>query len=170
MKLAMTTVWCVALCSIPVFAQKGPAMSDQQFLDFAAQTDMAEAHIGQLAQTEASSQGVKDYAQMLATDHTNDYQQLQGLAAKANLNLASAIDANHNKAMIAPYHQLKGAAFDRRYVQDMITGHTKAISIYKQEAVNAQDPEVKAYAQETLPTLQKHLDGAKALEKTKPGA
>jgi putative membrane protein len=170
MKLAMTTLCCVALCSIPAFAQKGPAMSDQQFLDFAAQTDMVEAHIGQLAQTEASSQGVKDYAQMLATDHTGDYQQLQGLAAKANLNLASAVDPAHNKAMIAPYHQLKGAAFDHRYVQDMIAGHTKAIAIYKQEATNAQDPEVKAYAQETLPTLEKHLDGAKALQKTKPSA
>jgi putative membrane protein len=170
MKLGITTVCCLALCSIPVFAQKGPAMSDQQFLDFAAQTDMVEAHIGQLAQTEAASQSVKDYAQMLATDHTGDYQHLQLLAAKANLNLASAVDADHNKAMITPYHKLKGAAFDHRYVQDMIAGHTKAIAIYKQEAANAQDPEVKAYAQETLPTLEKHLDGAKALEKTKPGA
>src|ERR1700691_3240055 len=170
MKLAMTTICCVVLCSIPAFAQKGPAMSDQQFLDFAAQTDMVEAHIGQLAQTEASSPAVKDYAQILVTDHTGDYQQLHGLAAKANLNLAGAIDDNHNKAMVAPYHQLKGAAFDHRYIQDMIAGHTKAIGIYKQEAANAQDPEVKAYAEETLPTLEKHLEDAKALQKAKPGA
>ena len=74
MKLAITTVCCVVLCSIPAFAQKGPAMSDQQFLDFAAQTDLVEAHIGQLAQTAGSSRSVKDYAQILATDHTSDYQ------------------------------------------------------------------------------------------------
>jgi putative membrane protein len=170
MKLAIPTICCVALFSIPALAQKAPAMSDQQFLDFAAQTDMVEAHIGQLAQSEASSQAVKDYAQMLVTDHTNDYLALHGLAAKDNLNLPGAIDAAHNKAMIAPYHQLKGAGFDHRYVEDMIAGHTKAIAIYKQEAADAQDPEVKAYAQETLPTLEKHLDGAKALEKQKPGA
>lgn len=170
MKLATTLACCVAVLSVPAFAQKGPAMSDQQFLDFAAQTDMVEAHIGQLAQTEASSQAVKDYAQMLVTDHTGDYQNLRALAAKANLNLAAAIDAAHNKAMVGPYHQLKGAAFDHRYIQDMIAGHTKAIAIFKKEAANAQDPEVKAYAEETLPTLQKHLEGARALEKTKPGA
>ena len=76
---------------------------------------------------------------------------------------------DHNKAMVGPYHKLNGAAFDQRYVQDMIAGHTKAIAIYKQEAANAQDPEVKAYAEETLPTLQKHLDDAKALQKAKPG-
>jgi putative membrane protein len=72
--------------------------------------------------------------------------------------------------MVGPYHQLKGAAFDHRYIQDMIAGHTKAIAIFKKEAENAHDPEVKAYAEETLPTLQKHLEGARALEKTKPGA
>jgi putative membrane protein len=170
MKLAITTVCCVVLCSIPALAQKGPAMTDQQFLDFAAQTDMVEAHIGQLAQSEASRQDVKDYAQMLAADHTSDYQTLRGLANKANLNLAGSIDDDHNKAMIGPYHKLNGAAFDHRYVQDMIAGHTKAIATYKQEAANAQDPEVKAYAEETLPTLQKHLDAAKALQKSKPGA
>lgn len=168
MKLAITSVCCVVLCSISALAQKG-AMSDQQFLDFAAQTDMVEAHIGQLAQTAGSSRSVKDYAQILANDHTSDYQQLHNLASKANLNLASAIDTDHNKAMVAPYHQLNGAAFDHRYIQDMIAGHTKAIAVYKQEAANAQDPEVKAYAEETLPTLQKHLDDAKALQKAKPG-
>ena len=51
-------------------------MSDQQFVDFAAQTDMVEANLGQLAESVASSQPVKDYAQMLVTDHTNDFNQL----------------------------------------------------------------------------------------------
>jgi putative membrane protein len=162
---------CIALVALPALAKPKPAaghsgMTDQQFLDFAAQTDMVEANLGQLAQNAASSQQVKDYGQMLATDHTNDYQQLSTIASQAGLTEPTAIDAVHNKA-IASFHQLKGAAFDHRYAAEMVAGHTKAIALYKKEAADAQNPALKSYAQQTLPTLQKHLDGAKALSKAK---
>ena len=145
-------------------------MSDQQFIDFAAQTDMVEANLGQLAATATSSQPVNDYAQMLVTDHTNDFHQLYDAAHQANLNMPNAIDVANNKTMIDPFQKLKGAAFDHRYVREMIAGHTKAIAIYKKEAADAQNPAVKSYAEDALPVLQKHLDGAKDLEKAKTPA
>jgi putative membrane protein len=148
-------------------AAAGAAMSDQQFVDFAAQTDMVEANLGQMAGSVASAQPVKDYAQMLVTDHTNDFNQLYSVAHQANLNMPNAIDAEHNKAMIDPFQKLKGAAFDHHYVQEMIAGHTKAIAVFKKEAADAQNPALKSYAEQDLPVLQKHLDGAKALEKAK---
>lgn len=140
-------------------------MSDQQFVDFAAQTDMVEANLGQLAQTNAASQDVKDYGQTLVTDHTTDYGQLYAAAQQANLNVPNAIDAAHNKAMIDPFQKLKGAAFDRKYAQEMVAGHTKAIAVYTKESTDAQNPSIKNYAQTALAVLQKHLDSAKALGK-----
>jgi len=167
--LAVTVL--VLIASTSLMAQKKAAgkaaMTDQQFVEFAAQTDMVEANLGQLASTAASAQPVKDYGQMLMTDHTADMQQLSTAAQKAGLNVPNAIDSEHNKTMIDPFQKLKGTAFDRRYIQEMITGHTKAIEIYKKEAADAQSPDLKSYAQEALPTLQKHLSGAKDLEKTK---
>jgi putative membrane protein len=47
----------------------------------------------------------------------------------------------------------------------MIAGHTEAIGVYTKESSDAQSADVKAYATATLPTLQKHLDGAKSLSK-----
>jgi putative membrane protein len=170
MKRVFSVLCAVVLCSLPGLAQKkaaGAAMTDQQFVDFAAQTDMVEANLGQMAASTASAQPVKDYAQTLVTDHTSDFSQLNSVAQQASLTVPTAIDAAHNKAMIDPFQKLKGAAFDHKYVQDMIAGHTKAIAIYKKEADDAQNPGLKSYAQQTLPTLQKHLDGAKALEKAK---
>jgi putative membrane protein len=142
-------------------------MTDQDFVDFAAQTDMVEANLGQLAGSVAASQGVKDYGQMLATDHTQDYGQLTSAAQQASLTAPTAIDSQHNKAMIDPFQKLHGAAFDHKYIQEMIAGHTKAIAIYKKEADNAQNASIKSYAQTALPVLQKHLDQAKALAKGK---
>lgn len=174
MKGVVTAVCCIALVSLPVLAQKKAAekggMSDQQFVDFAAQTDMVEANLGQLAENAASSQQVKDYGQMLATDHTKDYQQLSDVAKQQNLTVPNAIDSEHNKMMITPFQKLKGAAFDRHFEQEMITGHTKALATYKKEAADAQNAALKSYAEQAIPVLEKHLSDAKDLEKSKAGA
>ncbi len=93
MKRLFCAVCCLSLASIPALAQhhhattasaKAP-MTDQQFVDFAAQTDMVEANLGQLAQSVAKSQAVQGYGKMLDTDHTNDYKQLQRAAKDADL-------------------------------------------------------------------------------------
>lgn len=158
----------LTLAASSLMAQKmakgAPAMSDQQFVDFAAQTDMVEANLGQLAQTAASAQPVKDYAQMLVTDHTKDYGQLYSIAKQANLQMPTAIGAPQNKMMIDPLEKLKGAGFDHKYTQEMVAGHTKALAIFKKEANDASNPALKAYAQQDIPVLEKHLDGAKSAE------
>jgi len=174
MKRTLTVACCILIASLPVLAQKkaaaGKAMTDQQFVDFAAQTDMVEANIGQLAGNAASSQEVKDFASTLVTDHTSDYQELSTAAKQANLNVPTAIDAEHNKAMVAPFQKLNGAAFDRKYTQEMVSGHTKAVDMYKKEAADGQNDAVKSYAQTALPVIEKHLSSAKDLEKAKPAA
>jgi putative membrane protein len=161
---------CCALNGGLLLAQTGTApKSDQDFLTMAAQTDMTEAHLGQLAANQATSQEVKDFAQMLVADHTSDYQQLGMLASKTNNTIPKGLDAKQEK-MVAPFEKLKGAAFDRRFAHEMIAGHTKAIAEYKREAQDGQNADIKAYATQTLPTLQKHLEAAQGLEKKKPAS
>jgi putative membrane protein len=167
MKRMLTAFCCIALAAVPALSQakKGGAMTDQQFVDFAAQTDMVEANLGQMAKTKSSTQAVEDMGQMLITDHTADYNQLGQIAKAASLNVPTAIGAEQNKMMIGPFSKLKGAAFDHKFATDMVAGHTKAIEVYKKEAADATSPDLKSYAEQTRPTLQKHLDAAKALGK-----
>ena len=175
MKQLLTAICCLTLLGIPALAQKGAAhkakakvaMTDQQFVDLAAQTDMVEANLGQLAQTVSDDQQVKDYAQTLVTDHSKDFGDLRTAAQQAGLTVPDAIDAAHNKLMIDPFQKLKGAAFDRKYVQDMIAGHTHALEVYKKEAEDQQNPAIKSYAEAAIPVLEKHLAGARDLEHAK---
>lgn len=164
MKFIVSGLFCCAVVCVPMMAQTSGG--DQEFVNLAAQTDMTEAHFGQLAQDQSSSQKVKDYAQMLVTDHTNDYNQLTAVAKKAGLNVPTGIDAMHNR-MIAPFEKLKGAAFDRRFAREMVMGHEKAIAAYKKEASDGQNADLKAYAQQDIATLEKHKSGAEDLEKAK---
>ncbi len=157
---------CFALCCAPAFSQGALDSSDQKFIDMAAQTDMTEAHFGQMAQNQGETQGVKDYGQMLVTDHTNDYQQLSMTASKAGGTVPKGIDGAHDR-MITPFDRMKGAAFDRRFIHEMIAGHEQAIAAYKREANDGQNSDVKAYANQAIPTLEKHLQNARDLEKNK---
>jgi putative membrane protein len=155
----------LALCFLPAFAQTkmGSAMSDQAFVTFAAQTDMTEAHVGQQAQDQASAQAVKDYAQMLTADHTKDYTALNAAAAGAGVEVPKGLDAKHD-AMVVPMGKLKGAAFDHRFIHDMVAGHTGAIAEYNRYIQSGQNAALKTYATTALPVLQNHLDQAKKLQ------
>ena len=54
-----------ALASGNAFAQ-----ADQRFIKEAIEGNLAEVQMGQLAQKNGASQGVKDFGQMLVTDHS----------------------------------------------------------------------------------------------------
>ena len=167
MKIVAASSCFLALSGVALWSQSGPgSTSDQAFLDLVAQTDMTEAHLGQLAQDNASSQAVKDYANMLVTDHTADYKQISQMAGKAGLTVPKGLDEKHDK-MIAPFEKLKGAAFDRRYIRTMVAGHEAAIAAYNKESRDGQNADLKTYATQTLPTLEKHETGAKDLMKGK---
>jgi len=106
MKNILTAVCCLCICSIAALGEKkpakGPAMSDQNFINFAAQTDMVEANLGQLAQNRgwlAAGKGLRSNA---GNDHTSDFNQLSGVARQAGLSVPSAIDAEHDRTMIGP--------------------------------------------------------------------
>jgi putative membrane protein len=165
MRNTLAGLLCCAAFSVLAVAQAGGG-SDQDFLNLAAQTDMTEAHLGQMAQEQGASQAVKDLGQMLVTDHTNDYKQLGMLASKAGLILPKGIDTKHDK-MIAPFEKLKGKMFDRHYTREMVAGHTAAIAAYEKEASDGQNADLKAYAKDTLPTLEKHKKAAQDAEKAK---
>ena len=164
-KSILTGVCGFALCCVPVLAQTtAPSASDKEFMKMVAEADMVEAHFGQMAQDQASRQDIKDYGQMLVTDHTANYNDLNALAVKTTVDIPKGIDAKDNKN-IDRFAALKGAAFDHRFLAEMIQAHEKAITAFKREAEHGENADVKAFASSTLPKLQDHLDKAKDLAK-----
>ena len=148
----------------PGFAQT-PSAADKQFMINAAKADMTEAHEGQLAQNQGVSDQVKSLGRTLDQDHTQNFQQLQALASKTGVTLPTGIDTA-KIATIKQLEHLKGAAFDRAFARDEVTTHKEAIAMFKREAEHGSDPDVKAFAQQTLPVLEKHLSMAEDAEKS----
>lgn len=130
--------------------------ADKQFLIMAAKADMTEAHEGQIAEDQASRTDVKELAKTLVQDHTDSYQQLTQLAAKTGVSIPKGIDTAKVQTIVRLVH-LKGATFDRRFAEDEIAAHRRAIAVFKREAEHGQDADVKAYAAKMVPVLEKHL-------------
>ena len=62
--------------------------------------------------------------------------------------------------------RLTGAKFDRAYARDMVADHQKDIAAFKREANSGQNPDIKNFASQTLPTLEDHLKQAREMEKS----
>jgi len=171
MKSAFAVTCCLALAAVLGFSQtkhekhaQATTMTDQQFIDQAAQSDMLEAHLGQMAADQAAGVNVKNYAETLVTDPTKDYQQLTEIAAKDNFTVPKGVDAEGDR-VIEPFDKLKGDAFDNRYLHETIESDMKTLELYTRESKDAQNSDVRNYASAALPALNKQLDSAKDLEK-----
>jgi putative membrane protein len=100
---------------------------------------------------------------------TNNYQ--SGETARvphAVTNLVSDMGTNTENDL-AEHHEmaletLSGAAFDRAFANHMVKGHEKAINKFEAALPNLEDPDLKKYAEKTLPVLHKHLEMAQALQ------
>jgi putative membrane protein len=141
-----------------------PAKSDTTFLTDAIQINLAEISVGDLAQQKGGSDDVKSFGKMLVDDHTASNMKATSLA-QANDVTPPTEPSAADKKKHDELEKLSGAEFDREFAKAMVKGHEEAIA--KFEAASKGDDDVAKFAQETLPTLQKHLKTAQSLESSK---
>jgi putative membrane protein len=135
---------------------------DSSFIKSAAEGGMSEVELGQLAQQKATNPAVKDFGAMMVTDHTAANDKLKALAASKQVTLPES-PSLMQKASKAKLDMLSGDSFDKSYVKGMIDDHKADIKEFQKEATDGKDPEVKAFAVATLPTLKKHLQKIQAI-------
>jgi putative membrane protein len=140
------------------------AKSDTAFLTEAIQINLAEISVGDLAQKNGGSDDVKSFGKMLVDDHTASNTKATSLA-QANGVTPPTEPKAADKQKHDELAKLSGADFDREFAKAMVKGHEEAIS--KFEAASKGDDDIAKFAQETLPTLQKHLKTAQTLESSK---
>jgi putative membrane protein len=151
-----------AAATFPLAAEQKESMTDEKFVQKAAQISMTEAHLGKLAKDRGSSENVKQYGQKMEADHTQAYHKLTQAASAKGITVPKAIDAEHQKK-INELEGLKGAEFDRAYGEKMVQSHHMTIELYEKAADQAQSPELRSLASERLPGLRSHLEQARLL-------
>jgi len=163
-KLVMAAAGLLCLAAVPSMAALSSA--DKTFAEKAAQGGLAEVALGQLAAQNAASQQVKQFGQKMVTDHSQANQKLQQIAQSEHIQLPSALNSK-DEALQRRLSGLKGSTFDAAYTQDMVKDHQQDIAEFRREAQSGQDPALKAFAQETLPVLEQHLQMAQTVSAQK---
>ncbi|ARS37184.1 DUF4142 domain-containing protein [Pontibacter actiniarum] len=144
------------------------AMEDQMtnisdFMTKAASSNMLEIQSGQLAQEKGQMQEVKDFGQMMVTEHQKASEQMKQLAQQKNIVLPDSMSQEHMDKL-QNLRDKTGNEFDQAYMDLMVSSHENTVSLFEDAANNIEDQEVKSFADATLPTLRQHLDRAKQIQ------
>ena len=170
-KNILLTAALAAFCASPAFAaqdekkhEKGNM--DEMFIMKAADGGMAEVELGRLASQNGESSRVKEFGEHMTKDHTKANDELKAVAAKMNVTVPEKVGPK-NQATMDKLSKLSGAKFDEAYGKAMVKDHMEDIAEFEKAANGAKNPELKAFAGKTLPTLKEHLKMAKELNAKK---
>ena len=141
---------------------QGSQQMDQKFVECAAAMDQFEIQAAQIAEQQAQDDQIKEFAKQLRQDHEQTSKQLQQVAQQAGIPISQQLK-QPQQAMLQELKQMQGQEFDKAYIYGNVAGHTVAVLKFRDAAREAQNPQLKQLAQQTLPKLQQHLRHAQEL-------
>jgi putative membrane protein len=135
---------------------QGDISADMPFVREASSGNLMEIRLGQLAQSKASNQAVKQFAQRMVADHNNLLNQLTSVASASGQSFTPTMDSRHQN-QIDRLQGLSGAEFDRNYMSLMIRAHQRDVTHFQTQSQSAHSNQVRTLAANSLPVLQQHL-------------
>lgn len=136
---------------------------DEIFLHEIAAAGMTEVEFGQLAQQRAGNPSVRDFGRQMVEDHSKANARLNAMVQTSEIKLPTAMNPTYKKGF-DDLTRLQGAAFDRVYIKGQIDDHTRVAQMLEHQIAHGKDPQLKAFAAETLPTVRHHLEIAYTLQ------
>jgi putative membrane protein len=144
--------------------QKSEKIDDRTFARKAAEGGMAEVELGRLGEKNAKRTAVRDFARRMVADHSRANRQLLALVQRKGITIPTRTDNKH-RAAVEKLSRMTGSKFDRAFMKQMVKDHVKTVHLFKAQAKHGRDPELKAFASQTLPILREHLAMAKRIAK-----
>jgi putative membrane protein len=133
------------------------------FVAKAAASDMFEVEAAKLAATKAKSPEVKKFAADMVAAHTKTTDGLKKAIADSGqtaLALPTVLpqDLQDKLADLG-----KADNFDKAYMDNQVDAHQAALDVLQRYAQDGDVPAIKTFAAATAPTVQQHLDKARAI-------
>jgi putative membrane protein len=163
-----TQVLCLAVLGLAATFMPSKAKAatddDKKFLTMAAQSDQNEITLSQLAEQKATNPDVKAFAGKMVNEHTKMTESMKPFAESWGLTPPSGADADHQKEL-DKLNGLSGADFDKEYMSQMVTDHTKALNAFTTEAKDTKDVKFRAAVIKGKTAVAAHKNMAYDLKK-----
>ena len=148
---------------------QGGAPNDAQIAAIVVTANQVDIDAGRLAEAQTQSAEVKKFAQQMVTDHTAVNKSATDLAGKLKLTPEDNATAQSLKKggedNVANLKTLKGAAFDKAYVDHEVAYHQAVLDALDKTLIpSAKNEELKALMVKVRPAFVAHLDHAKMLQ------
>jgi len=145
-------------------AQSKADIADAHFAKAAAQGGMAEIQLGKLAADRGSNSVVKAFGERMVAQHGAAGDQLKAASQQANIVLPSTVSSK-DQQIYDRLARLNGSDFDRAYADDMVRDHEQDLNEFQNEANNGKNSSIRAFAAQTVPMIQEHLNQAREMQK-----
>jgi putative membrane protein len=165
-----TIVAAVALVFLlPVASTSAQGVNDAQIAPIVVTANKVDIDAGKLAASRSTNDAVKTFARLMVTDHTGVNKSAMDLAARLKLtpqnNPTSQSLRTDGEKSLAHLKTLKGAAFDKAYIDREVAYHQQVIDALDQTLIpNATNEELKALLVKVRPAFVAHLEHAKRLQ------
>lgn len=135
----------------------------QEFVNEIASNELFEVEAAKLAEENATSEEVKEFAAMVVKDHAELIEKLQQAAGEAEpaLTVAPALSKDHewNLGRL----QDAGASFDMAFARQQVNSQEKALAALRDYANSGDNPALRAFATEAAGMVEGHLEKARTL-------
>ena len=161
-------VFAASLLAIPAVAA-AQAPNDAQIAAIVVTANQVDIDAGKLAESHGSSAEVKSFGKQMVTDHTGVNKQATALVTKLKVTpqdnpTAQSLKSGGEKN-VANLKSLKGAAFDKAYVDNEVTYHQQVIDALDKTLIpSASNAELKALLVKVRPAFVSHLEQAKRVQ------
>jgi putative membrane protein len=119
---------------------------------------------GRIAKTKGTTRAIRSYADLMVSSHiTVNNALLAILKNKEPVPPPTLLKAAYS-TMVSTLQHESGQTFDADYVTGQINYQRANSALYQYEIKNGADPDLKAFALETLPKIQDHLARALKLQ------
>jgi putative membrane protein len=147
--------------------------NELQVLAHEHSVNQMEIDAGKLAQKQGATQAVKSYGQMLVKDHTQSDRDITAFAKKHGQTIpaekmttdAEKKQMKDNMDAMNRLKNMKGADFDREFLNTMATGHDTELAKIDTFVGEVKNTELATMLKDMKPVLQKHADQARDLSK-----
>jgi putative membrane protein len=156
------------LCLAPA-AISAQTVSDAQIASIVVTANQVDIDAGKLAASKATNPEIKRFGQQMVADHAGVNKQATALVTKLKVTpednpTSQSLKAGGDKN-VANLKSLKGAEFDKAYIDNEVTYHQAVIdAIDKTLVPSAQNAELKALLVKVRPAFVAHLEHAKTIQ------
>ena len=163
MKVSTVLIAAALLAPAGAYAQ---GVTDAQIASIVVTANQVDIDAGELAAKMSANAEVKKFAERMITDHKGVNKSAVDLVTKLKVtpedNATSKALKDGGEKNLANLKKLKGAAFDKAYMDHEVAYHTQVLEAVDKTLIpNAKNAELKALLVKVRPAFVAHLEHAK---------